>query len=247
MNQNPVDEPSESGRSRYLHFAVFLGLIALSFGLYRAFGLGEYLSQERMADTLQAVRAWAQAAGAGGFLLFWLGGVVAIVVNIPSVLVIAAAAVIYGALGAVALGFLCLNTAAVIIFWLSQKLGREFVSSVFRHSMRRLEAHFRDRGLITVIHMRLLFFALPPVNWFLGVMNLSFRDFMLGTALGSLPKIILFSWLGGVIFDKLARADGSLTWHSPELIVPMGVGVMLSLMLRIADRLWLAPRGSVAR
>jgi uncharacterized membrane protein YdjX (TVP38/TMEM64 family) len=91
-----------------------------------------------------------------------------------------------------------------------------------------------------------LFFALPPVNWFLAVMYLRFRDLTLGTLLGSLPKIVLSAWLGDVVIDKLAYHPEQLHWYSPELLTPMLAGVVLSLLLRLADRRWITPRAEQA-
>ena len=100
--------------------------------------------------------------------------------------------------------------------------------------LQRLERQMHHRSMMAVIHMRLLFFALPPVNWFLAVIQIGFRDYWLGTLLGSLPKIALFAWVGGAIFGPLAKGH-ILHWYAPQFWLPPVAGVVLSLVLRYVE------------
>jgi uncharacterized membrane protein YdjX (TVP38/TMEM64 family) len=220
-------------------------LVALG-GAYWALGLGRYTDLQQFGTHLAALRAWQAQAGWLGMTEFALAGIAVIVLNVPCVMVVLAAAALYGALGGIVMGVLTLNVAAVLIYLMGRHLGREAVMRVFGRTMQRVEQHFGDRGLISVIHLRLLFFALPPVNWFLAVMNLRLRDLALGTFIGSFPKIVLYAWLGDVVIEKLAFHPERLHWYSPELLAPMLGGIALSLMLRFADRRWITPRAEQA-
>lgn len=217
-------------------------LLAMLGGAYWALDLGRYTDLRHFGTHLASLRAWQADAGWLGMTEFALAGIAVIVLNIPCVMVVLAAAALYGALGGIVMGVLTLNVAAVLIYLIGRHLGRDAVMRVFGRAMQPVEQHFGDRGLISVIHLRLLFFALPPVNWFLAVMNLRLRDLALGTFVGSFPKIVLYAWLGDVVIEKLASHPEQLHWYSPELLTPTLGGIALSLMLRLVDRRWITPR-----
>lgn len=228
---------------RMLFILVFLALLV---GAYQALDLGRFADRQQFGAQLTALRAWQIQSGWVGMVEFALAGVAVIIMNVPCVLVILAAAALYGALGAIIIGVVSLNVANVIIYLMGRYLGRAMVMQVFGRVMQRVEAHFGNHGLISVIHLRLLFFALPPVNWFLAVMNLRLRDMALGTFIGSLPKIILYAWLGDMVIEKLAFHPELLHWYSPELLTPVLAGIGLSFMLRMVDRHWITPRAERA-
>ncbi len=236
----------ESGRGRWLRVAlVLLVLVALAYG-YHALDLGRLADRQQIGAHLAALRLWQANAGLWGMAEFALAGTAVIVLNVPCVLVVLAAAALYGALGGIVMGIITLNLASVLIYLIGRHLGRATIMRIFGRAMHPVERHFGNRGLISVIHLRLLFFALPPVNWFLAVMNLRLRDLTLGTLLGSLPKIVLYAWLGDAVIDKLAHHPEQLHWYSPELLTPMLAGIVLSLLLRFADRRWITPRAERA-
>lgn len=246
MNSQKPQQPTVTGSGRWLRVVlVLLVLGAMAYG-YHALDLGRLADREQLASHLAALRLWQADAGLWGMFEFTLAGTLVIILNVPCVLVVLAAATLYGALGGIVLGITTLNVASVLIYLIGRHLGRSVIMSVFGRAMHPIERHFGHRGLISVIHLRLLFFALPPVNWFLAVMNLRLRDLTLGTLLGSLPKIALYAWLGDTVIDKLAYHPEQLHWYSPELLTPMLAGVVLSLLLRLVDRLWISPQAEQA-
>jgi uncharacterized membrane protein YdjX (TVP38/TMEM64 family) len=246
MSAKMAAPDGESGRGRWVRVAlVLLVLGALAYG-YHALDLGRLADRQQMGAHLAELRLWQAEAGLWGMAEFALAGTAVIILNVPCVLVILAAATLYGALGGIAMGIVTLNLASVLIYLIGRHLGRAMIMRVFGRAMHPVERHFGHRGLISVIHLRLLFFALPPVNWFLAVMNLRLRDLTLGTLIGSLPKIALYAWLGDVVIDKLAYHPEQLHWYSPELLTPMLAGIVLSLLLRFADRRWISPRAEQA-
>lgn len=244
MNQSAPESGQDmsTGRATLLRILLAFIFLLVLVAAYWSLDLGRFTDREQFGAQLAALRAWQLQAGWLGMTEFALAGVAVIVLNVPCVLVVLAAAALYGALGGIVMGMITLNVASVIIYLVGQHLGRVAVMRVFGRVMRRVEAHFGNHGLISVIHLRLLFFALPPVNWFLAVMNLRLRDLALGTLIGSFPKIVLYAWLGDVVIEKLAFHPEQLHWYSPELLAPMLAGIGLSLMLRWVDQRWITPR-----
>ena len=248
MNQSRSESEQEvsAGRATLLRVMLALILLVVLVVAYRSLDLGRFTDREQFGAHLAALRGWQLQAGWLGMTEFALAGITVIILNVPCVLVVLAAAALYGALGGIMMGVLTLNVASVIIYLVGRHLGRAAVMRVFGRIMQRVEAHFGNHGLISVIHLRLLFFALPPVNWFLAVMNLRLRDMVLGTLIGSFPKIVLYAWLGDVVIEKLAFHPERLHWYSPELLTPMLAGIGLSLMLRVVDQRWITPRAEQA-
>ena len=222
-------------------FAGLVVLLLLSVYAYHRVDQAGYHGLKDAPQAAAALRHWAQHSSLLGILLLWLGGAVAILINIPAAFVVVLAAAMYGALAAVPLGILALNTASIPIYFLGQYLGRDFIQQIFGGIMQRLERQMHHRSMMAVIHIRLLFFALPPANWFLAVTKIGFWDYWLGTLLGSLPKIALFAWVGGAIFGPLAQGH-TLHWYAPQFWLPPVAGVVLSLALRYVDKAFLAKR-----
>ncbi|MDY6942466.1 MAG: VTT domain-containing protein [Pseudomonadota bacterium] len=231
-----VKNPRRASRLRLLRFGALVVLLACGAALYQWFDIGSYFSHENLRQSIEQVRAAEERMGLLGPVAFCLGGIVAIVLNIPTIVVITFAAVIYGMAGAAAMGFVALIVATFVIWWVSQYLGREFLKSHFGRYIPMVEAHFEKNGLKTVTYARLIFFALPPVNWVLASMNVGIKDFLVGTALGSTPHILVWSWLGGTIVQMLSRNE-EISWISPELLAPMFLGVALTIAARILDRI----------
>lgn len=216
-------------------FVLLGGIIAITGFLYRVLDLGQMSSVAGVGDVVVQVRAMSNDYGAIGVILFFVGGICAIILNVPTVVVIAVASAIYGVTGALLLGVLLLNSAAACIYFIGKRLGRDFIFQFFGRSINRLEAQFEDRGLMTVIHLRLLFYALPPMNWFLSVMNLSYRDYGLGTFIGGFPKTIMYAWLGGTVFNALAEGGHELSEFYFEMAVPVVASVLMSVILKMVD------------
>ncbi len=238
--QTPPQEPARLWTSLFKFSGLAL-LLLLSGYAYHQVDQAGYHGLKDAPAAAAALRHWAQHSNILGILLLWLGGAAAILINIPAAFVVVLAAAMYGALPAVPLGILALNTATIPIYFLGQYLGRDFIQQIFGGILRRLERQMHHRSMLAVIHIRLLFFALPPANWFLAVIQIGFWDYWLGTLLGSLPKIALFAWVGGAIFGPLAKGQ-ALHWYAPQFWLPPVAGVVLSLTLRYVDKVFLAKR-----
>lgn len=207
-----------------------LTMVALVYWL----GTPGTIGGEWLGDAIRDVRGYDHALGWLGLPLYWLAGTLAIIVNIPTIVVIVVAAVIYGTGTAIFIGFACLIPAAWCIHFIGHKIGRRFVGRLFAHHMPRLESHFSRSGLATVVYARLAFFALPPVNWALAVMNIGARDYVLGTAIGGLPHVLAWAWVTGTAAELLAR--GQSLERPTGLMVPLLLGAGLILLLQLTRR-----------
>jgi LPXTG-motif cell wall-anchored protein len=57
----------------------------------------------------------------------------------------------------------------------------------------------------TVILVRLFFFLAAPAHWALGLSPVRFRPFVIGSAIGFVPGMLLVSFAGRPLYEWLSR------------------------------------------
>lgn len=90
--------------------------------------------------------------------------------------------------------------AACVGFLVSRYLFRSYVQHKILKKYPKLNEYedklFKD-GLLTVVFLRLVpIFPFNILNYFLGVTEVKFRDYMIGTTLGIIPGTIAYVYLG---------------------------------------------------
>jgi len=106
---------------------------------------------------------------------------------------------------AIPIGYTGMMGAAVSAFGLARWMGREAIQARLPPSVKRWDARLEAGGLRTVLLIRLVCFTAFPIQMMLAVSNVRFRDYVLGTALGNLPVLVLIvvfadriaAWVGG--------------------------------------------------
>lgn len=96
--------------------------------------------------------------------------------------------------------------AAILCFWFSRTLGRTFIQQRFSR-WQQLDQEIAEGGLFYIIAVRLL--PLLPyglVNFGAGVSGIKFRDYLLGTVIGTTPGLLPFILMGDGI-TNLRRGD----------------------------------------
>lgn len=93
--------------------------------------------------------------------------------------------------------------ASYIAFSFARWFGRDWVKARIPEGMHRYDDRLEQGGLKPVILLRIVFGQLPPADWLLGVTKVSQRNFIIGTAIGIIPGVVLFVVAGGGLFDIL--------------------------------------------
>ena len=174
------------GRRVFLGYTalLMLGLLAAA---WRWSPLSDWMNVNALVD---AVRAFGQGPTGslvmlGGFLV---GGVLAVPITVLIVVTILAFGPLVGAPSALAGALL----SAVTVFGLGRALGRYRVQRFAGRRVAHLSRRIAQRGFWAILIVRLLPVApFSMVNLVAGATSLSLRDFMLGTALGMSPGIVL--------------------------------------------------------
>ena len=87
--------------------------------------------------------------------------------------------------------------AAIISFTFTRTIGREYISRRFAGRWETLNAELYHGGLFYMFALRLL--PLIPyglVNFAAGLTSIKFKDYLIGTILGTIPGILPFIMMG---------------------------------------------------
>lgn len=148
---------------------------------------------------------------------------------VPITLLIAVTGLVFGAWPGLAYAFGGSLASSLVIYWLGMRLGSGWLKRLFGTRVDALNRRVARRGVRAVLAMRLVPVApFAVVSIVGGASRISLRDYVVGTALGMAPGIVL-----KVLFtDQLARAAESSNfamlrqWGIAALIlVLVGMGI----------------------
>lgn len=147
------------------------------------------------------VKKHALAAGMFGPLVLILVYVFQTIIPFPS----PALAVIGGALYGPWLGglitFVGANISGTISFIFGRYFGRHFVTEHEKGWIKKYDDLMTQEGFMTILFMRLLFFPFDIVSILAGLTRVTYRQYALGTFLGTVPSIATFVVLGRAFHD----------------------------------------------
>jgi phosphatidylserine/phosphatidylglycerophosphate/cardiolipin synthase-like enzyme/uncharacterized membrane protein YdjX (TVP38/TMEM64 family) len=145
--------------------------------------------------------------------VYILGGLLIV----PITVLIVATGVFFGPLvGAVyAFGGVLLNAA--VTYWIGQRLGRDTVRRLAGNRLNPIMVRLTKQGMLSVARIRLLALgSFSVVNTVAGASHVRLRDFLLGTAIGMAPGIVLMM----VFADRLSAA---ITYPGLGTVAMLGV------------------------
>jgi uncharacterized membrane protein YdjX (TVP38/TMEM64 family) len=186
-------------RSLGVAFVLFGGVGAVFLLAAPALGLGGHANVERW---LAAARGpWALPAAVAAFAaLAFLGA--------PQVVLIAAAAVVFGPWIGSLYSWIGTFVSALIGFELGRTFGARLIGELKSPGVERFLALVARNGLMASLVIRLAPAApFIVVNMAAGTARVRRADFAIGTAIGIAPKILLTAFAGGA-FAGLARGRG---------------------------------------
>jgi uncharacterized membrane protein YdjX (TVP38/TMEM64 family) len=87
--------------------------------------------------------------------------------------------------------------AAVISFAFTRTIGRDYMSKKLAGRWEAIDAEMRQGGLFYMFAIRLLpIIPYGIVNFAAGLTSIRFRDYLIGTSLGTIPGILPFVMMG---------------------------------------------------
>jgi uncharacterized membrane protein YdjX (TVP38/TMEM64 family) len=205
-------------RNRLVLIAVLLGVAAFVYfsGLY------QYLAPERLREVMLDAGPWGPVLMVVLFSCLEPFGT-------PGAIFILAAATIWPFWLALLVNWLGATGAGMIGFAFARYFGRDWVEGHMPDRLRKWDERLSEKGLTAVILFRVFFFLNPASHWAIGLSRVPTSTAIMGTAIGFMPGIALWTYFGGEILDWF-MAQTAATW------VPLGLAVAAFIAFRMYRR-----------
>ena len=149
--------------------------------------------------TRENVREAVEQAGPWGLALFVVLFCLAELVHVPGLVMVAAGVVAYGPWMGFAASFVGALCSVTVSFLVVRAVGGTPLAALRWAWARRLLARLEERPLRVVVALRLALWMFPPLNYALALSPVGFRDYVVGSAVGLVVPLVVFSALFHVL------------------------------------------------
>lgn len=170
------------------------GIFLLTVVCILATGLGVYLLGG--IDQTQ-VQMWLKQAGFWAPIIYIILYTVGTILILPSTPLNLSGGAIFGPWWGTLWTSIAAVVAAIVAFAFTRTVGRDVVARKFAGRWEAMDAEMRQGGLFYMFAIRLL--PLIPyglVNFAAGLTSIRFKDYLVGTVLGTVPGILPFVLMG---------------------------------------------------
>jgi uncharacterized membrane protein YdjX (TVP38/TMEM64 family) len=219
IDQFVYEEDTPSQKSPLLKLAFLLLVLLGLAAVWRWTPLSEWVSMQKLAD-------WADSLK--GNPLSLLGVVGAYIAGgllvVPVVLLVGATAMVFAPYVGTFYAFLGCLSSSLVTYGIGARLGKEAIRKIAGRRLNRLSKRLAKQGLLTVIIIRNLPIApFTIVNMVAGASRIKFKDYLVGTALGMTPGILVIT----LFTDRLVRAVKEPGWGN--VTIALGVAILLAI------------------
>ncbi|MFH5181737.1 TVP38/TMEM64 family protein [Paenibacillus sp. TAB 01] len=180
------------------------------------------------------ILSWVQAGDASLPLVFGVALGFIIIPVLPYKIIIGLLGYMYGPLAGAFLSWSAASVASVLVFWLARYLfreqGRAYLAKYER--LDKLQAALEKHPFLTILLARLIpVIPQAVVNVVPAVTSIPVLTFAVASALGKIPAMLLFAFIGG-----------NLTSDPRKLILSVSVYVLFLAGVYAVYRIWLKKR-----
>ncbi|MBC8062032.1 MAG: TVP38/TMEM64 family protein [Clostridiaceae bacterium] len=197
------------------YIVLFLILLLISVVLIK------YGSQFKYID-FKYLKRFIKSYGKFSFLCFIIiYSLKPIILVVPTSLLTILAGNIFGPFIGLSLSMFSSFMAASLAFFLARFLGKPFVDKIIGEKALKLDENIEKNGFMIMLLMRLsIVFPYDALSYASGLTKIKYRDYILGTMLGILPEMAVYSFMGKNISHPL----------SIRFILPMLSVIILALI-----------------
>ena len=197
-----------------------LFVIVLLITAVMVYGFGK-LETERMG-------AWLEAAGWWAPLLYLLLYSLGTLLFLPSTPLNLMGGALFGTAWGTVWTSLGAILAAVLAFVISRQMGRRAIAGRLQGGWQALDAELQQGGVFYLFAIRLLpIIPYGLVNVAAGLSGISLGDYLLGTALGTVPGIFPIVWLGSAGVQALETGEILPLFGALSLMGLLMLGAMI--------------------
>lgn len=192
-----------------------------------------------LADWGRAAIDWSRDNPGASWMAFILAYLIAGVIMTPTWILTVAAGYIFGwwlGVGIVFAGAMLGSTAAFLIGrGLAREIVRDKVAATPRFSA--LDRAIEGQGFNIVLLTRLsMFLPYNLLNYAFGVTAVTLRDYVVATAIGMTPMVLLYVFLGTTVRDVRALLNGNLDTGPVGQVLAVISLVMLVALVTVVTR-----------
>jgi uncharacterized membrane protein YdjX (TVP38/TMEM64 family) len=158
----------------------------------RLSGATAWLTRENVRDAVQAAGPW-------GLALFVVLFCLAELVHEPGLVMVAAGVVAYGPYAGFGASFVGALASVTVSFLVVRAVGGTPLAELRWAWARRMLARLEGEPLRVVVVLRLMLWMFPPLNYALALSPVRFRDYLVGSAVGLVVPLLVFSALFHVL------------------------------------------------
>jgi uncharacterized membrane protein YdjX (TVP38/TMEM64 family) len=123
----------------------------------------------------------------------------AIIAPLPANVITITNALVFGPFWGALLSWMTTLIGASLCFYLSQTFGKPFAAKIVGKSVERAEAFFAKYGLPAMFVVRIVpFIPFDAISYVAGLVGVPYSKFVLATAIGIIPSIFAYSYLGSI-------------------------------------------------
>ena len=154
------------------------------------------------------IQAWLNSEGIWSPIIYIGLYILATMLVLPSTVLNLTGGAVFGAVWGTLWTSLAAIIAAIIAFTFTRTVGRETIAKRLSGRWQSMDAEVRQGGLFYMFAIRLV--PIMPyglVNFAAGLTSISFKDYILGTTIGTVPSVLPFVLLGSSGLKALHTGD----------------------------------------
>ena len=190
------------------HYKKWLGLLWVTIIVIGLLSMFSYLHSHNMSlkdwflISQETITKILMHLGIFAPIVYILIYVICPLILFPSSILTPLSAIIFGPYLAWVYTYIGENIAASVAFLVARYFGKGFISRFKK--LHIIEEELHNHGLRTVLFLRLVpLFPFDVVNFGLGVTKVSYRNYLLGTALGVIPGLTAYIFLGASLLSGM--------------------------------------------
>ncbi|HVE82265.1 MAG TPA: VTT domain-containing protein, partial [Myxococcales bacterium] len=134
---------------------------------------------------------------------------------------------------AIWLNLACFNATAWLQFALARWLGRDKVAAFLaRRGVTALDRLSHSHGLLSAVLIRFLPIPAAAVAMGLGLSPMRRRDFGVGTLVGALPYIAVYTYFASALVEGVAGAEREAQWNAALATLAVVVLALAGALIR---------------
>lgn len=213
-------------RRAWLRFAAFVAILLAGVVILHILRINGYLSEQRLTELLGRLRAswWSPLALIGLFLVISPLG-------LPVSPVMLAGGVVFGTLWGSIYNLTGTVGGAAISYLMARTLGRDLIVQLAGDRLRWVERLVKRHGFWTLARIRLIPIPFPIVNFGSALAGVPFGLFILSSALGLLPAMVIYTYFASVLAKAASNERSGVVQH-------LILAVILVLAITFLPNVW---------